>query len=1063
MTLNTPQTRSIIPGVPPSPGLTFREDLSRFPSESLHSFSFAHQSEEFLYNRQSVIAKSIEFMRDQPGWAAKHPGLINAQAKVSGDVEMQSMVELLSRANVLDKDEGAKALGPITGPALTDSENVFDRQFAPRSEGSEAVDAEKSPLAADSPTFVTDALTTPEGGRVLSPIPPPLSPKDPSVQYSSTSTRKVTRVATTRVPMKRTYTDIAPLTLQTKLVDALAQPYMYREAVNENQLLSPTVIPSFGKPSNISAAATHGQKWSPAAQAIFNTEAKAPWTILAANDLACLVFGVTRAEIKKLSMLEVVQEDKRSWLEEKLGSPGSEAVAKARLASMAKSRQTSPSSTSNLNMRGGITALLLSKPSSRQAASKKRQTDDDSNSSRAPSSASTAGAATGPRGVLLCGDVIPIQKRNGSTGSASLWVKEKKSGLIWVVEEIVEDTAFLTVDQQGKVLSSTGSVDAIWGQHAILERKDLRKLVPRLPINTGVSKTVDFNSVNKVEHFTAKNPEGFSVPIQMNANVPLGELRVSSFPHIAGILVLNSNTLEVMSSNSVFSGALFGRKDANGRHITELIPQFAKLIDILAEEDEVDLIDGIVIPEHSFRRARALIALREGNVDAPAIFTRPTGIPAKHCDGSELHVDVQMRVVKSDSAVPEEAIAEDYGGDGNSDIFMQNSEVVFALWVTYSRHLHSVVRPGFGLTSPLISRPGTPPHQPSPGQSIAIIDDAEPERKSVSPDSLLTQQIQEVTSEPISTKPNQQPIVEIKTKKPAAPEPPKKKTIDDFIILEDMGQGAYGQVKLARFKAPPSNKVVLKYVTKKRILVDTWTRDRKLGTVPLEIHVLDYLRRDGLKHPNIVEMIDFFEDSVNYYIMMVPHGLPGMDLFDYIEMRPSMEEEECRKIFLQVVDALHHLHIKAKVVHRDIKDENIILDGDNQVKLIDFGSAAYIKSGPFDVFVGTMGMYHSPTHSHPSRPSTNSRNRLRSPRGPPGRKLRRQRTRHVGSRHPALHSNLQGKSVLQHRRDHRPRPEDTLDHERGQHRSRQADAEPRRQGEAGYRAGHCAFMVPGRL
>ena len=52
-----------------------------------------------------------------------------------------------------------------------------------------------------------------------------------------------------------------------------------------------------------------------------------------------------------------------------------------------------------------------------------------------------------------------------------------------------------------------------------------------------------------------------------------------------------------------------------------------------------------------------------------------------------------------------------------------------------------------------------------------------------------------------------------------------------------------------------------------------------------------------------------------------------------------------------------HLHIKAKVVHSDIKDENVVLDGEGHIKLIDFGSAAYIKSGPFDVFVGTIGMF----------------------------------------------------------------------------------------------------------
>jgi protein-serine/threonine kinase len=185
----------------------------------------------------------------------------------------------------------------------------------------------------------------------------------------------------------------------------------------------------------------------------------------------------------------------------------------------------------------------------------------------------------------------------------------------------------------------------------------------------------------------------------------------------------------------------------------------------------------------------------------------------------------------------------------------------------------------------------------------------------------------------------------------------KKKTIQDFMILEDMGQGAYGQVKLARYKRKDMKRVVLKYVTKRRILVDTWTRDRRLGTVPLEIHVLDYLGRDGLKHPNIVEMTDFFEDDINYYIEMVPHGLPGMDLFDYIELKVNMDEDECRSIFIQVARALYHLHTKSGVVDRDIKDENVVLDGAGNIKVIDFGSSAYIKNGPFDVFVGTIGMY----------------------------------------------------------------------------------------------------------
>jgi protein-serine/threonine kinase len=125
-----------------------------------------------------------------------------------------------------------------------------------------------------------------------------------------------------------------------------------------------------------------------------------------------------------------------------------------------------------------------------------------------------------------------------------------------------------------------------------------------------------------------------------------------------------------------------------------------------------------------------------------------------------------------------------------------------------------------------------------------------------------------------------------------------------------------------------------------------------ISDVPLGIHVLDYLRRGELKPPNIVEMTDFFEDHIYYCIEMVPYGLPGVDLFDYIEMRTNMEESECKNTFLQVVNALH---TKALVVHRDIKDENIILDSDNKVKLANFGSAAYIKNAPFDVYVGTIG------------------------------------------------------------------------------------------------------------
>lgn len=378
-------------------------------------------------------------------------------------------------------------------------------------------------------------------------------------------------------------------------------------------------------------------------------------------------------------------------------------------------------------------------------------------------------------------------------------------------------------------------------------------------------------------------------------------------------------------------------------HIAELIPNFDRLLNYLIEEDKVVLIDGMVVPEHSFRKAKAMISLREGREDAAKVFSRQNGLPAKHRDGSELRIDVQMRVVHSTSTRTETII-----DDPEENVFQEKSEVVYALWITYSRDLHGVSSDRT-TEAPILKRAVTPP-RPTSGQLAKNFMDS----PRVEPSGRRISSQFEALAAP--TPPSSEDEATIVRKGSTSDYViPRKKTISDFIILEDMGQGAYGQVKLARYKRNPSRRVVLKYVTKKRILVDTWTKDRKLGTVPLEIHVLDFLGRDGLKHPNIVEMLDFFEDDLYYYIEMVPHGLPGMDLFDYIELRVNMDEDECRNIFVQVARALHHLHTKAQVVHRDIKDENVVLDGEGNIKLIDFGSAAYIKNGPFDVFVGTIG------------------------------------------------------------------------------------------------------------
>ncbi|PSR94260.1 hypothetical protein BD289DRAFT_363741 [Coniella lustricola] len=959
--------QSLLSG-PNSPAI-MSEDLNRFPSESLHSFSFAHQSEEYIHNRQNVLKRSIQYMQDRIGRSAStNPALANVQARVSGDIETQNMLGLLAKAQLVAVDDPSHPGGPLTGPANLSTENIFEKNFFPRTESPEPLEIPSgSPTVERSPPLREPQWDKGRGEGPGKIIEPPQAERDSSENSSRTPTNESGTTQNTSPPetrrpsmLRRTYTDTAQASMQLRLMDAMAQPFVAGQSSFPDNLISPALTQprsSIGTNGALgSSVHGHSSRWVPAAQAIFTTEAKPPWTILAANDLACLVFGVTKAEVRKMGILEAVSSDL-------LGARG-----------------------------GGITAKLLSKPNSRSLQKSKQQKatlsppkttpaqrpetfhSGDWRPPRVSGGGHSNHKSNKSRGVLLCGDVVPIRKRNGATGSASLWVKEKRTGLIWVLEEIHEDVAYATLDEDGLVTNLTGDLGSIWGDSKLRAGADIGKLIPRIP-RQGIDPrygAIDYAQIAKRKYYTCRNCDRVNIPATVEQVRGKTELRVSSYPHIAGIVVVNPVTLTIQSSNSVFCGALFGHEKANGMAISSLLPDFEKILRILTEEDGIHLEDGMVVPEHSFRKASAFLGLREGRPDAASSFLRPEGLLAKHRDGTELKIDVQMRVVKSEkqTMLREETVAEDSDEESaiTEDQFpMTQSEMVYALWITYSRHIHAT-RLNLGAASPLLSGTATPLRQPSPGQQTPAatpaeisLDDSDEPKKETRSSSLFSKSIKEAVSSAAAiltgSSPPKKPEPErMQQERPTPSKTEKgllKKSIENFTIIEEMGQGAYGQVKLARYKEN-GKKVVLKYVTKKRILVDTWTRDRKLGTVPLEIHVLNYLRREDLRHPNIVEMEDFFEDDVNYYIEMVPHGLPGMDLFDYIELRSNMEEEECRSIFVQVARAIHHLHVKAKVVHRDIKDENVVLDGEGNVKLIDFGSAAYIRSGPFDVFVGTI-------------------------------------------------------------------------------------------------------------
>lgn len=116
--------------------------------------------------------------------------------------------------------------------------------------------------------------------------------------------------------------------------------------------------------------------------------------------------------------------------------------------------------------------------------------------------------------------------------------------------------------------------------------------------------------------------------------------------------------------------------------------------------------------------------------------------------------------------------------------------------------------------------------------------------------------------------------------------------------------------------------------------------------MPYEIYFLEQIQ-----HDHIVRMIDFYENETYFQLVMEKHGF-GMDLFEFIEKTNGVPEPLGAYIAKQLVEAVDYLHTKG-ILHRDIKDENIVMDDQFHAKLIDFGSATHLTNKPFKEFCGT--------------------------------------------------------------------------------------------------------------
>ncbi|NXW71124.1 STK36 kinase, partial [Hirundo rustica] len=148
--------------------------------------------------------------------------------------------------------------------------------------------------------------------------------------------------------------------------------------------------------------------------------------------------------------------------------------------------------------------------------------------------------------------------------------------------------------------------------------------------------------------------------------------------------------------------------------------------------------------------------------------------------------------------------------------------------------------------------------------------------------------------------------------------------MENYHVLEMIGEGSFGRVYKGRRKHS-AQVVALKFIPK------VGRSEKELKSLQREIEIVR-----NLHHPNIIQMLDSFETAKE--VVVVTDYAEG-ELFQILEDDGSLpEDQQVQTIAAQLISALYYLH-SHRILHRDMKPQNILLGKDGVVKLCDFGFA----------------------------------------------------------------------------------------------------------------------------
>lgn len=160
--------------------------------------------------------------------------------------------------------------------------------------------------------------------------------------------------------------------------------------------------------------------------------------------------------------------------------------------------------------------------------------------------------------------------------------------------------------------------------------------------------------------------------------------------------------------------------------------------------------------------------------------------------------------------------------------------------------------------------------------------------------------------------------------------------INNYIILEALGAGSYAEVKLCKEKV--SGKLfAMKFINRDIMKKDKLGKQSKLDDIKREIAIMKKLH-----HPNVLRLYEVMDDPKMNKLFLVLEYMKYGDLLSHQKKKhPNgtgeyLHDRDLHCVFLQVILGLAYLH-EQKIVHGDIKPQNLLVGDKDVVKIADFG------------------------------------------------------------------------------------------------------------------------------